>query len=223
MITGHSLWLYFHIMLVVLSIGPDIAVFAASYRAKNAELSVEARESLMRLGGFLDLFPRSSFALFLPVGLHLTLGLGLYPVTSMMLVIAWVIALSWIAMIFVIYRNEGKPLAFKLIMVQAVLEFVVGAVFVTVGGMSLLTEGPLVDTWFAVKMTLFGLMFWTALAVELAYRPLFIPYLEILEHGSTPERERLFTKYIHRAMFGVSVIYVEVACMAFLGVTKPFY
>jgi hypothetical protein len=66
-------------------------------------------------------------------------------------------------------------------------------------------------------------MFWTAMAVEIAYRPLFIPYLEILESGSTPEREKLFKKYINRALIGVFIIYLEIAGMAFLGATKPFY
>jgi hypothetical protein len=191
--------------------------------AKNARLAVEARASLMKLGGFLDLFPRTSFALFLPVGLHLTRGLALYPVTSTMLTIGWLISITWIVMIYTIYRNEGKPLAFRLILVQTVFQFVIGAVFVAIGAMSLVTGAPLPMGWFSLKMLLFGLMFWTAMAVEIAYRPLFIPYLEILESGSTPEREKLFRKYIHRALIGVFIIYLEVAGMAFLGATKPFY
>jgi hypothetical protein len=221
--TSHSIWVYIHIMLVVFSLGPDIGVFSASVYAKNARLAVEARASLMNLGAFLDLFPRTSFALFLPVGLHLTRGLGLYPVTSTILAIGWLIAITWIIMIFVIYRNEGKPLAFRLILVQTAFQFVIGAVFVAIGAKSLITGAPLTMGWFALKMLLFGLMFWTAMAVEIAYRPLFIPYLEILESGSTPEREILFKKYINRALIGVSVIYLEIAGMAFLGATKPFH
>ncbi|HPF27428.1 MAG TPA: hypothetical protein P5528_10205 [Steroidobacteraceae bacterium] len=221
--TTYSLWLYFHIMLVVFSLGPDIAVFSASQYAKNTSLSVEARATLMKLGGFLDLFPRTSFALFLPVGMHLARGMDLYPVTPTMLAIAWLITLTWIVMIFVIYRNEGKPLAIRLTMVQTVYQLVIGAVFVAIGLQSLVTGAPLAAGWFALKMLLFGLMFWTAMAVEIAYRPLFIPYLEILQFGSTPERERLFRKYVNRALIGVFVIYLEVAGMAFLGATKPFY
>ena len=100
---------------------------------------------------------------------------------------------------------------------------VVGTVFVAIGLKSLVTGAPLAAGWFALKMLLFGLMFWTAMAVEIAYRPLFIPYLEIVQFGSTPERERLFKKNVNRALIGVSVIYLEVAGVAFLGATKPFY
>ena len=71
-------------------------------------------------------------------------------------------------------------------------------------------------------MLLFGLMFWTAMVVEIAYRPLFEPFFEIGKFGSTPEREVLVTKYFNRALIGVFMIYLEVAAMAFLGATKPF-
>jgi len=221
--TSHSVWVFFHIMLVVFSLGPDLGVYSASRYAKNARLHVEARAMLMKLGNFLDLFPRISFALFLPVGLHLTGGLGLYPVTPAILAVGWLIALTWIVMILMIYRNEGNPLAIRLILVQTGFQFIIGAVFVAIGAKSLVTGEPLAMGWFALKMLLFGLMFWTAMAVEIAYRPLFIPYLEILEFGSTPEREILFKKYINRALTGVFIIYLEVAAMAFLGATKPFY
>lgn len=221
--TSHSIWVYIHIMLVVLSLGPDLGVFSASQYVKNAKLGVEARATLMKLIGFLDLFPRICFALFLPVGLHLTQGLGLYPVTSAMLAISWLIIFIWIVIILVIYRNEGTALAMRLLMVQTILQFVIGSVFVAIGMQSLVTGAPLSMGWFAWKILLFGLMFWTAMAVEIAYRPLFIPYLEIIELGSTPERERLFKKYVNRALTGVFVIYLQVAIMAFLGTTKPVF
>ena len=108
-------------------------------------------------------------------------------------------------------------------MVQTILQFVIGSVFVAIGMQSLVTGAPLSMGWFAWKILLFGLMFWTAMAVEIAYRPLFIPYLEIIELGSTPERERLFKKYVNRALTGVFVIYLQVAIMAFLGTTKPVF
>mgnify|MGYP003505334162 CR=1 FL=1 len=81
---------------------------------------------------------------------------------------------------------------------------------------------PIDQGWFALKMTLLGLMFWTAMLVEVLYRPLFVPFFEIGQFGSTPEREARVSKYFNRALFGVSAIYIEVVAMAFLGVTKPF-
>jgi hypothetical protein len=210
-------------MLVVLSLGTDIGVFAASLQAKRADLSFETRLTLMKLVGRLDLFPRISFALFLPVGLHLAQGLGLYPVTPGILATSWLIVIFWIALIVVVYNNEGTRLAITLIGVQTVLQLAVGGVFVTIGAKSLITGAPLDQGWFALKMLLFGLMFWTAMVVEVIYRPLFDPFLEIGRSGSTPEREARVTKYFHRSLIGVFVIYLQVAGMAFLGATKPFF
>jgi len=209
-------------MLVVFSLGTDIGVFAASLQAKRGELSFETRAALMKLVGRLDLFPRISFALFLPVGLHLTQGLGLYPVTPAILATSWLIVVFWIALIILVYKNEGNRLAITLIGVQTILQLIVGGVFVSIGAKSLVTGAPLDQDWFALKMLLFGLMFWTAMVVEIAYRPLFEPFFEIGRLGSTPEREARVTKYFNRALIGVFVIYLEVAGMAFLGATQPF-
>jgi hypothetical protein len=76
--------------------------------------------------------------------------------------------------------------------------------------------------WLAFKLLLFGLVFWTAMVVEISYRPLFAPFMAIGESGSTPEREALVSKYINRALLGVGTIYVLIAAIAFLGTTKPF-
>jgi hypothetical protein len=65
-------------------------------------------------------------------------------------------------------------------------------------------------------------MYWTTFVLEFAYRPLIIPFLEIGQSGSTPEREALFSNGINRALIGVFILYLLVISMAFLGATKPF-
>ena len=220
--TSQALWTYVHILLFVFWLGADIGVYVAAIYAKNEKLGFEARAVLMRLGGFVDLFPRITFAFMLPVGLHLTAGLGLYPVGPGLLVTGWAIALGWLALIVTMYKNEGRPLAMSLVRVQNVFQGVMGLVFVIIGAQSLVTGTPLDTGWFAFKLLLFGLVFWTAMVVEISYRPLFPPFMAIGESGSTPEREALVTKYINRALFGVGTIYVLIAAIAFLGTTKPF-
>ncbi len=220
--TSQGFWTYIHILLFVFWLGADIGVYVAAIYAKNEKLGFEARATLMKLGGFVDLFPRITFAFMLPVGLHLTAGLGLYPVSGGLLAGGWLIALGWLALIVVMYRSEGRPLAMTLVRVQNVFQGVMGLVFVIIGGQSLLAGTPLAADWFAFKLLLFGLVFWTAMVVEISYRPLFPPFLAIGESGSTPEREALVKKYINRALVGVGTIYVLIATIAFLGTTKPF-
>ena len=220
--TSQSIWIYIHILLFVFWLGADIGVYVAAIYAKNDKLGFEARATLMQLGGLVDLFPRITFAFMLPVGLHLTRGLGLYPVSTGILLAGWLIALAWLALIVVMYNNEGRPLGMALVRVQNVFQGVMGLLFVALGAQSLLTGAPLAAGWLAFKLLLFGLVFWTAMVVEISYRPLFPPFVAIGESGSTPAREALVTKYINRALVGVGTIYVLIAAIAFLGTTKPF-
>ena len=220
--TTHSIWTFIHIMLFVCSFGPDFGVYLASIYAKNAKLGFEARATLLKLANPIDLFPRISFALFLPAGLQLTQAFGLYPVSFAMRATGWLIALAWIVLIILMFRNEGKPVMRTLIRVQAAFQLVLGAIFVFTGAKWLLTGGaPLDQNWFALKVLLFGFMYWTTFVLEFAYRPLLIPFLEIGQSGSTPEREALFSKGINRALIGVFILYLLVITMAFLGATKP--
>ncbi len=222
MMTSQSIWIYIHILLFVFWLGADVGVYVAAIYAKNDKLGFEARATLMKLGGFVDLFPRITFAFMLPVGLHLTQGIGLYPVSTGLLVAGWVIALAWVALILVMYNSEGRPLAMTLVRVQNVFQAAMGLLFVVIGAQSLLTGAPIAGGWLAFKLLLFGLVFWTAMVVEISYRPVFAPFMAIAESGSTPEREALVTKYINRALVGVGTIYVLIAAIAFLGTTKPF-
>ena len=100
--TSYSLWTYLHILLFVFWLGADVGVFAAAAYAKNAKLSFESRATLLKLAGFVDLFPRISFALMLPAGLHLAGVTGTLPVSVAMLVGAWCIGLLWAALILVL-------------------------------------------------------------------------------------------------------------------------
>jgi hypothetical protein len=221
-VTTHSIWIFIHIMLVVFSLGAEIGIVVTAIHARSSGRSFETRATLLRVIGLLDLSPRFSFALFLPVGVHLTQGLGLYPVTPGILVGSWLIALAGIVLAIVLYNNEGTRLAITLSGIHRAFQVIMGAVFVTIGAQSLVTGAPLDQGWFALKVLLFGLMFWTSMVVEKASRGLFEPFFAIGKLGSTPEREGLVRKYFNRSLIGVSVIYLEIAAIAFLGATKPF-
>ena len=234
--TTLSIWIFIHIMLFVCSFGPDFGVYLASIYAKNAKLGFEARASLLKLANPIDLFPRISFALFLPAGIHLTAayvaeapagsdlaqayGVGNMPFAYM--ASAWLVALAWIVLIIVMFRSEGKPVMKTLVWFQATFQLVLGAIFVFTAVEWLVAGAPPDLGWFAVKLLLFGLMYWASFVLEFAYRPLIIPFLEIGQSGSTPEREARFTKGINNALIGVFILYLLVICIAFLGAVKPF-
>ncbi|MFL2771241.1 MAG: hypothetical protein ACJZ9F_09535 [Rhodospirillaceae bacterium] len=217
----YLLWGYAHILLFVFWLGADVGVFLSVVRAKNSELSFETRAALMKLGMTVDLFPRTCFALIIPVGLHMTRDLNLYAVPSGMLVGAWILAAIWIAAFVTGFRNEGKPIAITLAKAQLIFEGVMGVIITMIGVMSLMNGTPLPDTWFAIKITLFGLAFFAALGIDFAFTPAIKPFMEIGAEGSTPEREALYSKHVNHTLVWVLTLYVLIALIAFMGKVQP--
>ena len=218
----YLVWGYVHILLFVFWLGADVGVFLSAVRAKDSSKSFETRLALMKLGMTVDLFPRTCFALIIPVGLHMTRDLGLYDVPGWMLIGAWILAAVWISAFITGYRNEGKPIAITLAKAQLIFQVILGLFVFGVGVTSLMNGAPLVDTWFAVKITLFGLAFFAAVGIDFAFTPAFKPFMEIGTEGSTPEREALFTKHVNHTLAWVLTLYVLIALIAFVGKVQPF-
>lgn len=220
--TTYSLWTYLHILLFVFWLGADVGVFAAAAFAKNSQLSFESRATLLKLAGFVDIFPRLSFAFMLPVGLHLAGATGVLPLDAAMSIGAWLVALSWSALILVAYQRENTELAATLHKVQMVFLIIAGTLLISIGGWSWLNGAPLEPSWFAAKIFLFGAVFWVAIAIDYCFRPLVAPFMAIGQEGSTPEREAEVSRAINRTLVAVSSLYFLIAGIAFLGVAKPF-
>ena len=218
---GYLIWGYVHILLFVFWLGADVGVFAAALMARNPKRSFEARMALIRLAVLVDFFPRLCFALILPAGLHLTKALNLYPISTQLLIVGWGLALYWLLSVIVVARNEGTKLALNVGRLAMLSHGMVGLIFVVLGLNSLATGAPLEETWFALKLLLYGLVFWAAIAIDLCFRPFFVPFMEIGQHGSSPEREEAVARAINNTLVAVSTLYVLIAAIAFIGKVKP--
>jgi hypothetical protein len=220
-VQAYLIWGYVHILLFVFWLGADVGVFTAAVMARNPQRSFEARMALIRLALIVDYFPRACFALILPVGLHLTKALNLYPISTQLILVGWVLAAYWLISLVVIARNEGTRLAAIVGAAQMGSHGLLGLIFVVLGLNSLATGAPFEETWFAVKMLLFGLVFWAAIAIDLCFRPFIAPFMEIGQHGSTPEREEAVSRAINNTLVAVLTLYVLIAAVAFIGKVKP--
>jgi hypothetical protein len=220
-VQGYLIWGYIHILLFVFWLGADVGVFIAAAMARNAKRSFEARMTLIRLSMLVDFFPRVCFALILPVGLHLTKALNLYPISTQLLIVGWALAAYWLGSLIIVARNEGNPLALNVGRLAMVSHAVVGLIFVVLGLNSLATGAPLEETWFALKLLLYGLVFWAAIAIDVCFRPFLVPFMEIGQHGSSPEREEAVTRAINNTLVAVSTLYALIAAIAFIGKVKP--
>jgi len=219
---AYLVWGYIHILLFVFWLGADVGVFLSAIYAKRSDLSFEARFTILELGLVIDFLPRLCFALIFPVGLHLTNALGLYVVPTWLFVFGWLLGVSWVVLIITIGRNEGTALAERLSVLQFFLQAVLGTGYSAVALWSLFGNGPLIETWFAVKVLLFGFVFYAAMGIDICFKPVIAPFMEIGEHGSTPERESAVTKSVNNTLIAVLTLYVLIALIAFIGKVKPF-
>ena len=94
-----------------------------------------------------------------------------------------------------------------------------GTFLVFVGIMSYSNE--FLDRWFSLKIILFGLVFYAAMAIDICFRPFIKPFMEIGTEGSTPEREAAVSLAINKTLIAVFTLYDLIALIAFLGKVKP--
>lgn len=216
----HALWAYVHILLLVYWLGADVGLYIAMGLVKDAKLTYETRVTLIRLGFYIDLFPRVAFALILPVGLQLARDLDLIAIGSRLLAAVWIMSVLWGASHVAIVVLKGRPVAKRLVQVNKLYELVAGAFFVVVGLVSLAQGTPIGTRWFALKLLLFGLIFWVILGIDTVFQP-FTAILRMGPGGSTPQQEREITRMTNQTMAWALLLYLLIASVAFLGRVKP--
>jgi len=217
----HSIWLYVHILLFVYWLGADVGLYLVMIFVKNPKLGFETRKTLIMLAFYIDQFPRVTFALILPVGLHLTRDLALYPIPDWLIALAWVVGVAWSLLHLAIVKYRGTPRARILHQINKTYELLMGGFFLAVGATSLITGGPIEAGWFAMKLFLFGLIFWIILGIDTVFRP-FTMILKMGEDGSTPEKEAEVRRQTHLTMAWAAFLYVIILAVAFMGKVKPF-
>jgi len=215
-------WGYAHIILFAVWLAADLGVFAVVFRIKDPSRGFEARKALLRVASRLHVIPRMCFALILPTGVELTGVINVYPLTPGLRAASWIIGGVWLAVILIGARMRGKPLAADLRIIELVFQAFMGLSFVAYGLNSLATGAPIDDPWFAAKLFLFGLVFWSAIAADIGFRPFYAPFNEIAQEGSTPEREETISAAVNHALAAMATLFVLIAVIAFIGRVKPF-
>lgn len=216
-IGSHQILVWLHIVLLVFWLGADVGVFASAAWVKRRGMPIEHRMLLLRLGGFVDLFPRICMAFMLPVGVSLASDWGL-PVAPTTLPLLWSFSVLWSASVIVAYRSEGTALARRIGLAQRAVFTVAGLVCLYLGrkiGMDLA-----VPTWLALKLALFGLVFFVAIGIDLTFGPVIRDLMRLATEGSTDALEASFSRAINRCLVVVSCLYALLLVESFLGSTK---
>ncbi len=220
MITGQTLLIYAHILLMVFWIGADIGVFIAGLFFRDPRRSIEARKTVIEAGLVVDALPRLCFVMMGPVGFQMAVNLGLFTAPAWAAPAVWVIGLVWTACALVGILRPFTPLSKTTHALERVFQAagVLGAG--GVGLWSLIADGPIAEPWLAGKLLAWGVCCALIVPLELAFNPVMATFGQIAQTGSTPELEARLTRSLYIAYIFVIGIYVAVLIAAFLGVSQ---
>jgi hypothetical protein len=154
--------------------------------------------------------------------MHLADGLGVASIPGWLFALAWVIGLGWTLLHVALVVRKGTPLAARLRRLNNAWELVAGALFVGIGGLSLATGAPVAAGWFALKLLLFGLVFWVILGIDTRFQP-FTTLLRLGPAGLDEAGEAAITRATNLTMAWALLLYGLVLIIAFLGKVKPFW
>lgn len=214
MIDTTQLLIFFHIILFAYWLGTDLGVLITSYYAKKPGISPEAKANLYKANILIDMFPKTCLVLMVPLGLTMATNWGL-PLSSGMLFLAWAFGFTWLWLVWQVHFKHGSAAGKRFWNIDLGVRIAVTVGFIGFGSWCLITGGPLVSAWLAIKIILFGLTTLCGVAVRFLIlswsRPAAIAKYD-------PSKPVPFFNPIQNVVF---LIWALVLAMAFLGVTKP--
>jgi len=218
----YEIWRYLHILMFVFWLGTDMGVMISAKRAVDAQLSVDARLTLLKSALLIELLPRTMWVAALPLGVQLSQHLGLVTISTPALVLVWLFAAFWWVVNFGGAYYMEQPLGLKLGRINRWVTGLLGLTLIAVAIASYMSETLFATAWLAAKVGLYGVIQLTILGIELTFAPVGTAFGRLVTEGSTPEVEAQVSATMNRSLVYVYVTYVLIAIVALIGVTKPF-
>lgn len=215
----HDFWRWVHIMLFVLWLGADVGVFICGSWIRRSTLSLEQRMVLLQASGVIDLWPRVSAALMLPVGLMLA-QTWVPALTWPWLAAGWLAAGSWILLTFMAMRRMGTPAGLRLQRITSAGLVLLGVVCL-VGGVGIMTGEVPGLQWLGGKLVLYALVCALAIGIEHAFKPVVTGFSLLGDQSSRERGDALVKAGMNRTLFVVAVLYATLVVASILGVFKP--
>ncbi len=226
-----SALLILHILLLVSWLGIDVGVFTSSFLIRRRGLGADARVELRRLMRGLDLAPRLSLVLMMPVGLGLASVGGYGAVSDGVVLAVTVVALAWVAgslwsyqrvTVMGVPRRDDATAALWFRRTDLMLRLVAAAGFAGFGVASLAgaTDAFAAD-FVAIKAILFASMVLAGLRIRTAAGP-FTPALrQVVEEGEQEEQLLVMDAAMRRVYPAVLYIWGTLVVMTVIAVVRP--
>jgi len=222
-VTSYDILIYIHTLLFVYWLGADLGVYLTSKYVADRNLNLDERFRFMGVLMSVDMGPRTSLILILPIGFQMASMLGISPINGLPLTLIWVFCLAWAGASWVMYLNTGKPIALKIGAADRYIRITVMAAMLLLGIVSLATGSPFADKWLAVKALLFAVVMSLGIYLRLQIADWIKGFAMVREGGEAADTGNdLITAALARSKPAAIALWTGVAIIAFLGKVKPF-
>lgn len=221
-ISLYDFLVFIHILLFVFWLGADMGVAILGHHFRNRSYSMPERLTILKLLGYTDMFPRSAWALMVPISISMLSVGGYLIISDIIIYLFWLIGFAWLFLVWSLHLNPENAASSKLKKIEFILKLVLASFYTLFGAISLLEDNLISENWLATKTLLFGFIFWAAIMIDLRFRDLTPLLMKLIEVGSTDETESETLKVMNKTRLWVRVVYILLIITAFIGTTK-FY
>lgn len=210
-----------HVLLFAYWLGADWGVYVTSRYVADPQLSLEERCRFLQAAFRIDLLPRISFTLLLPVGVQLAAYYGAWPFPRAFLPIVWMFAIAWMMLNVAGYLRAGTPVGDQIRHMDQYIRLAMVPVLIGVGLWSVFTGRPIAPLFVALKVTVFGCMIVVGLILRAIMKNWAIGFHRLATEGSSAAVDAIFQVSLGRARYIAYLMWSLSGVMATLGVVKP--
>ena len=190
----YSTLVYAHLLLFVLWLGADAGVFMLGQHFRKRHLySLSERVVLLKLLVALDMAPRTSWALMVPVSLTLAMAGGLLQAPAAVVAVSWILGGVWLWLVWYAHLHDQTPQA---------------------------QRARRAEFW--IKIIIMVGYFAAAIMIDVRFRPVGAQLARLLAEGSSDATEVPLRRTMDQARIWVFAVYGLLIIISWLGVAKPF-
>lgn len=205
-----------HVVLFVFWLGADLGVYYSAKYVARGDLSKPERLRFLELLLRIDMFPRSTLILMLPVGFSLAHVSGWADISMLALAGVWAFGAAWFVLMWSVHK---KPQALGLKKLDVMVRWAVIAGLLALAALSLATELWTGQAWLSIKLVLFACVMGLGLLLRGSVA-LWIKGFGMLESDSDAANALIHKGHKEATRFAHS-LWLLLIIMAFLGVAKP--
>lgn len=218
--SGYVIVKWLHVLLFGVWLGADYGTFLSSRFLLKADKSLETRATAAHMMVLFDLGPRLALVSMVPLGVTLARWSGAVTWGAEAMWAAWGVGLVWFGLVAAVELGEGKDWREPLRKIDLGLRSVVALIALATGISSLVGDAPFTAGWVALKVTIFGAIICSGIAIRFSLQGFSTAFGAIMTQGSSPEREQALKASLTRTYPFVGAIWLMVLAAGLLGVAK---